>query len=433
MRKLAWFSSCLLVGWLGAQPQIFDQLQQVIIPGASTEDITPTLTEDELYMVFASSGRAGGLGGYDLYETRRPAVDAPWNPPQPLVQLNSIAADYECNLSYDGLELYYVSTRAGGVGPSDLYASRRSSLSAPWQPPQNLGTPVNGPGIANDDPYLTQDGLAMFYTGPGAGGADILLTRRPSIGAPWGPPQPFAAANSTVFDHSPMPEGNLDQNGDVGAMWIASNRTGGGGGSSDWFLVINTGPGTYQTVPIADLNSSLWESNGFRRSVTGRFYFTRGFGAGGRIWCACYIVVHYWIIRCERLLIVVRVHSLNPLHIWVLYRWRISITAGVIVIGPYDWWPNMFVFAHFLSPTMVPGNGLVFPGIHGSLMLDPNILIQLGFSPRPPSGLGQFQIPFPPNPGLIGGSVFLQTLGVDFPLSPLTGSWSDVMQITFTQ
>ncbi|HEX5051962.1 MAG TPA: hypothetical protein VFZ65_09335, partial [Planctomycetota bacterium] len=220
--------TCL--GTLAAQNEYFlgaAPITELNLPGSS--NFSPTLSEDELYMVFASD-RPGGLGGYDLYETSRPSVDALWAPPQNLVQLNSAGADYEPNLSYDGLELYFASTRAGGLGTSDLYRSQRPSPFAPWGPPQNIGAPINGAGIANDDPFLSQDGLQLFYTGPGAGGADILVAQRPAIGAPFGAPQPFAPANSASFDHSAVVDGSGD------TVWFSSTRAGGPLGSSDWYM-----------------------------------------------------------------------------------------------------------------------------------------------------------------------------------------------------
>lgn len=241
-------------------------ITELNMPG--TNSFSPTLSEDELYMVFASD-RPGGLGGYDLYETQRPDVDALWGPPQNLVQLNSTGADYEPNLSYDGLELYFVSTRPGGIGPSDIYRSQRPAVGAPWGPPQNIGSPVNQAGVFNDDPFLAQNGLRMFYTSSlGAGGADIYVTQRPAIGAPWGPPQVFAPAASAQFDHSPVVDGSGD------TVWFSSTRPGGAAGSSDWWMTYRDPvTGTYApAVPIPDLCTTDWDSNGWHAGRTGRFY-----------------------------------------------------------------------------------------------------------------------------------------------------------------
>src|SRR5262245_60339170 len=134
---------------------------QYFVPGppipelnpAGTSNFSPTVSTDELYMVFASR-RPGGAGGYDLYDTSRPSVLAPWSPPVNLAALNSTSDDHEPNLSIDGLTLLFASARAGGIGRSDIYVSTRPTTAAPWGPPANLGAPINAPFSVNDDPYL---------------------------------------------------------------------------------------------------------------------------------------------------------------------------------------------------------------------------------------------------------------------------------------
>lgn len=397
---------------------------------AGFSSFSPTLSEDELYMVFASD-RPGGLGAHDLYETSRPTVDSLWGPPQNLVQLNSAGADYEPNLSYDGLELYFVSTRAGGLGNSDIYVSQRPAVGAPWGPPQNLGAPVNGAGIANDDPALTQDGLTMFYTGPGAGGADVLRTQRANLGAPWGPPQPFAPANSAAFDHSPIPDGN----GEV--VWFSSTRAGGPLGSSDFYMVAGDPvTNTYSApVPIADVGSTDWDSNGWHGGRTGRFYVSQFVGPVSSLWRVCPRLKTIWVERCLFDLIL---HiQLFPPRIWWERVWRRSILVPITRLEWYTWWnwPNggfCFLFASVATQPGIPGAAFL-PGGEGTLILDPNLLFNVqtvAHLPGAQAGMESYNFVVPPNPAFIGGRVNFQEVSLEFTTFALKISEAATIQLT---
>src|SRR2546425_7266874 len=67
-------------------------------------------------------------------------VDAP---------VNSAASEQSPALSPDGLSLYFGSNRAGGLGGLDIWVSRRASLDSPWETPINLGPSVNSPSDEN--------------------------------------------------------------------------------------------------------------------------------------------------------------------------------------------------------------------------------------------------------------------------------------------
>lgn len=95
--------------------------------------------------------------------------------------VNSAAADWRPVLSSDGRRLYFHSNRSGGLGGFDIWVSRRASPNAPWEPPVPLGPPLN---TARDDgdPAFTADGRIMFFSSDGghggAGRGDILISRR---------------------------------------------------------------------------------------------------------------------------------------------------------------------------------------------------------------------------------------------------------------
>ena len=143
-----------------AQTKPFFDAPTLVVLGTGTA-WAPTLSQDGLE-IFFSSNRTGGSGGWDIWTAKRIGVDKPFGTPTNVTLLNSSSSDYETNLSSDGLELFFASTRQGGLGASNVMVSTRLVTVLPWGAPTMLPAPVNGGGKAIDDPQLTQDMLAMF-------------------------------------------------------------------------------------------------------------------------------------------------------------------------------------------------------------------------------------------------------------------------------
>ena len=56
-------------------------------------------------------------------------------PPTVVGELSSADEDDDPTLTADALEVYFVSTRAGGQGMGDIWRSVRSTVDDPWSPP----------------------------------------------------------------------------------------------------------------------------------------------------------------------------------------------------------------------------------------------------------------------------------------------------------
>ena len=129
--------------------------------------------------------RAPPGGTADLYyapltrdgDTRGPAVLIP--------ELSDpIGTDQGATLRTDGREIFFFSTRAGGVGGADLWTSTRRSVHDPWSTPVNLGAPLNSPA-AEQQPSLSGDGRTLVFASSrsgGFGGTDIWISTRTSSG-----------------------------------------------------------------------------------------------------------------------------------------------------------------------------------------------------------------------------------------------------------
>lgn len=119
--------------------------------------------------------------------------------------------------SPDGLSLYIASNRPGGRGGLDIWVATRSSTSASWGAPQNLGEPVNS---AADDFCPTPVGKnGLFFVSrealPGAcGQGDIYFTHRTGA-AGWVEPERLLCAPAG-------PNSALDEQG---PSWVSASKT----------------------------------------------------------------------------------------------------------------------------------------------------------------------------------------------------------------
>ena len=154
------------------------------IVNSVNDEFGVTISKDGLSLYFHSNS-AEGFGGTDIWVSRRPSVDDPWESPENLgPTVNTEHNENTPKLSLDGHRLYFASNRPGGFGGGDIYVSRRRDKrdDLAWEPPHNLGSGVNGP--ANDGgPAPFEDdatgilALYFFSARPGGpGGADIYVS-----------------------------------------------------------------------------------------------------------------------------------------------------------------------------------------------------------------------------------------------------------------
>lgn len=179
-----------------------------------------SISVDGLTLYFTSN-RSGGHGGAaDIWMTTRASRDDPWGQPVNMdPKINTTAGDGGAWLSPDGLELYFDSWRPGGSGLADIYVARRPTTGDTWGEPTNLGPVVNSP-YYEEFLSLSPDGLLLLFSDlqrqaprPGGfGGADMWMTRRASLSAPWGPPVNLGAnVNGPDVDMQPRisPDGSM--------------------------------------------------------------------------------------------------------------------------------------------------------------------------------------------------------------------------------
>jgi serine/threonine protein kinase/Tol biopolymer transport system component len=234
-----------LIGLWGSTPT---NLGPVV--NSPCNESVPSISPDGLSLLFVSD-RPGGCGALDLWVTRRATTSDPWNAPVNLgPPVNSPYDDGVASLSADGLSLFFVSERPGGLGSGDIWVSKRRMPDDPWGTPENLGAPVNSP-LHDWGPSISTDGASLFFNSPrfgGSGGQDIWVTRRTTASGPWSEPVNLGpTVNSSATD------GAVSISADGLTLFFISGRPGGFGWediwvtrratrSDPWSLPINLGP-----------------------------------------------------------------------------------------------------------------------------------------------------------------------------------------------
>tara|TARA_Y100000385_G_scaffold29437_1_gene27666 strand:- start:176 stop:2611 length:2436 start_codon:yes stop_codon:yes gene_type:complete len=115
-------------------------------------------------VLYFSSNRQGGFGGYDLYVSYNKKGN--WTEPENLgAEVNS--AGNEITPFYDGANLYFASDYHAGMGGYDLFIT--DMVMGKWTYPLNLGNGINSPG---DDyyPSLKQGNNILYFSSNRLGG-----------------------------------------------------------------------------------------------------------------------------------------------------------------------------------------------------------------------------------------------------------------------
>ena len=192
-------------------------------------EVEPLLSPDGMQL-YIMSNRPGGLGGTDIWVSDW--IDGDWGEPTNLgAPINSPYSDH-C-LYFAGADwdvAYWTSTRPGGYGGNDIWMSER--IDGVWQEAVNLGANVNS--VASEHHSLpSPDGGSLYVTSvraDGLGGEDIFVTTRDDSGV-WGPLVNLGpAVNSPQHDRCPA------FSPDYSVFYFDSEREGGYGNKDLWMI-----------------------------------------------------------------------------------------------------------------------------------------------------------------------------------------------------
>ena len=192
-------------------------LKKLPFNDATASDETPRFSPDNITLYFAS-GRAGGLGGLDIYKVTRSATGpaGTWGTPQPVAGVSTTGVDkwfMPCAtgntyltivgadigegtlgsppavsaalssttgtetgtfLSDDCLTTYFASTRSG---TNQIYVSTRTAIGMPWSTPTVVTDFPQGTA-AQEDPWISADRRTFLFSSNAGGTKDVYISTR---------------------------------------------------------------------------------------------------------------------------------------------------------------------------------------------------------------------------------------------------------------
>ena len=219
-------------------------------------DFDPFISTDGLSLYFTGGRNRPGFGLRDIWVSHRASINDPWEPPRNLgPTINTAAHESKPTLSPDGHRLYFASNRSGGLGDWDLYVSRRRDKHDDfgWEPPVNLGSPVNSIGSEESAVTIFEDdatGNTILYLGSnragGSGDFDIYASTLLPDGT-FGPATLVQELSTPFVDQDPAIRRDglemflaSDRPGTFGAtdLWVATRAS----ARDPWSTPVNLGP-----------------------------------------------------------------------------------------------------------------------------------------------------------------------------------------------
>ncbi len=177
------------------------------------------VSEDGEWLIFTGCNYPEGFGSCDLYISYK-NKNGEWSEAENIGRnINTDAWETAPSLSPDKRDLYFSSTRAGGLGGSDIWVSHKSD-NGNWQKPENLGETINTSG---DDgcPFIHADNQTLYFNSNGHKGygmSDLFLSRRNEKGE-WQTPTNLGYPINTIDD-----EGSLVVSADGETAYYASDK-----------------------------------------------------------------------------------------------------------------------------------------------------------------------------------------------------------------
>lgn len=197
----------------------------------STNINTSTLNEgaqcispDGMYLFFTGCNRPDGKGRCDIYVCKREGKE--WSKPFNLgAPINTPAWETQPSLTANGRTLYFVSSRAGGLGGDDIWKTELLD-GGNWSEPVNLGPNVNTP-FNEHSPFIHHDNNSLYFASdgwPGLGNKDLFLSKKDESGN-WNVPVNLGYPINTAAEESGL---TISSNGLT--AFFASDMKGGFGG-----------------------------------------------------------------------------------------------------------------------------------------------------------------------------------------------------------
>ncbi len=181
------------------------------------------ISPDGSYIIFTACNRFDGFGSCDLYYSR--LIGSNWSKPVNLGEpVNSASWESQPSISSDGKTIYFISSRPGGKGGTDIWYTTIED-EGKFSVPMNIGDSINT--VGNEmSPFIHPDNNTLYFSSnghPGMGDMDIFYSRRKTDGK-WGNPINIGYPINTYAE-----ELYLIVNAKGNLAYFSSNKLGGFG------------------------------------------------------------------------------------------------------------------------------------------------------------------------------------------------------------
>lgn len=140
--------------------------------------------------------------------------------PDPLVGFEGGDGEYDSQLRFDGLELWFTIVRGG---ETDLFVAKRGNPNAAFGAPQVAAFVSTAPDY---DPALTGDGLRLMFVTGRNGGREVFETTRAALDQEFGPPSGVTVPSTGIESIDLSDDGlRLYYTNSAGDLWMV-NRPG---------------------------------------------------------------------------------------------------------------------------------------------------------------------------------------------------------------
>lgn len=174
-----YFSENTDSGWTNPQP-----LDSTINTSLHESCIAISSDGAELYLYIDNDQFKG-----DIFHSKM--IGDTWTKPQPFsIMINSDFIENSMALSQDGQTLFFSSDKPGGIGGKDIYMSKKKKGGG-WETPQNLGYDINT-SYDDEGPFLAADGKTLYFSSKGhagMGGYDLFKSVYDSASRKWSAPE----------------------------------------------------------------------------------------------------------------------------------------------------------------------------------------------------------------------------------------------------
>jgi len=210
------------------------------------------VSPDGMSIIITCCSRRDSYGSCDLYGSHR--IGNNWSEPVNLgPDVNSSAWESQPCLAADGKTLFFVSTRRGGHGGSDIYKSILQDDGF-WSKPANLGDSINTP-YDEMAPFIHPDGRTLYFSSKGhlgMGGADLFVSRLNDNGQ-WSKPKNLGYPVNTNHD-----EINLIISPKGKEAYISAERANGYGNTDIYRFEL---PTESRPAPVSYVHGKVFDKN----------------------------------------------------------------------------------------------------------------------------------------------------------------------------